>query len=126
MAFNIKDSLITMPYGQSLFKGIAEDKGDATDLERIKDTLKHNGLRYFNTPMKAHNLDGFLSINNYHAGFAAVAEYPALTVPMGYTSEGVPKGLTFIGKRLQEKFLLEWAYVYEQASKARVAPKDYN
>jgi amidase len=45
---------------------------------------------------------------------------------MGYTGKGVPKGLTFIAKRLQEKQLLEWAYVYEQASKARVAPKDYN
>jgi len=55
-----------------------------------------------------------------------VAEYPALTVPMGYTSEGAPKGLTFIAKRLQEKQLLEWAYAYEQASKARVTPKDYN
>ena len=126
MGFNANDSLIRMPYGQNLFKGIIEDKGDAAYLERIKDTLKTNGLKYFDTPMKAHNLDGFLSINNYHASFAAVAEYPALTVPMGYTGKGVPKGLTFIGKRLQEKFLLEWAYVYEQASKARVAPQDYN
>jgi amidase len=52
-----------------------------------------------------------------------VAEYPAITVPMGYTKEGKPKGLTFIAKRLQEKMLLEWAYVYEQASKARKAPE---
>tara|TARA_R110002124_G_scaffold205585_1_gene371908 strand:- start:8222 stop:9883 length:1662 start_codon:yes stop_codon:yes gene_type:complete len=126
MAFNLNDSLKTMPYGQSLFKGIVEDQGDVEYLERIKDTLKSNGLQYFDNPMKANNLDGFLSINNYHAGFAAVAEYPALTVPMGYTSVGTPKGLTFIGKRLQEKQLLAWAYVYEQASKARVAPKNYN
>lgn len=126
IAFNLKDSLNTMPYGQRLFNGIANDLGDATYLERIKDTLSSNGKRYFDNPMKAHNLDGFLSINNYHAGFAAVAEYPALTVPMGYTVDGGPKGLTFIAKRLQEKQLLEWAYVYEQASKARVAPKDYN
>lgn len=126
MAFNVKDSLTSMPYGQKLFQGIVDDKGDAAYLERIKDTLKTNGMQYFDTPMNANNLDGFLSINNYHAGFAAVAEYPALTVPMGYTGEGVPKGLTFIGKRLQEKQLLEWAYVYEQASKARVAPKNYN
>ena len=126
MEFNLKDSLKTMPYGQGLFKGISEDNGDAEYLKRIKDTLKINGLQYFNNPMKAHNLDGFLSINNYHAAFAAVAEYPALTVPMGYTSEGAPKGLTFIAKRLQEKQLLEWAYAYEQASKARVTPKDYN
>jgi amidase len=126
MNFNVKDSLKTMPYGQNLFKGIADDKGDSNYLERIKDTLKTNGKQYFDVPMRTNKLDGFLSINNYHAGFAAVAEYPALTVPMGYTSDGKPKGLTFIGKRLQEKFLLEWAYVYEQASKARVAPQDYN
>ncbi|MFP4845563.1 amidase family protein [Winogradskyella sp. PE311] len=126
MIFNLKDSLNTMPYGQNLFKGIAEDKGDEQFLERIKDTLHTNGKKYFNIPMDTNNLDGFLSINNYHAAFAAVAEYPALTVPMGYTGEGVPKGLTFIGRRLQEKQLLEWAYVYEQSSKARVLPKNYN
>ncbi|WP_431111117.1 amidase family protein [Winogradskyella poriferorum] len=124
--FNLKDSIKTMPYGQSLFKGIVADKGDANYLMRIKDTLSRNGKQYFDVPMREHNLDGFLSINNYHAAFAAVAEYPAITVPMGYTDKGVPKGLTFIAKRLQEKQLLEWAYVYEQASKARVSPKDYD
>ena len=126
MAYNIKDSLNTMPYGQKLFQGIADDTGDAEFLERIKDTLKTNGRQHFDIPMKAHNLDGFLSINNRHAAFAAVAEYPALTVPMGYTEKGEPKGLTFIAKPLQEKRLLEWAYVYEQASNARKAPKNYN
>ena len=126
MAYNIKDSLKTMPYGQKLFQGIADDTGDAEFLERIKDTLKTNGRQYFDIPMKAHNLDGFLSINNRHAAFAAVAEYPALTVPMGYTEKGEPKGLTFIAKPLQEKRLLQWAYVYEQASNARKAPKNYN
>lgn len=126
MTFNLQDSLKTMPYGQKLFQGIADDMGDEEYLIKIKDTLSTNGKQYFDIPMEAHNLDGFLSINNYHAAFAAVAEYPALTVPMGYTSAGVPKGLTFIAGRLQEKQLLEWAYVYEQASKARVTPKDYN
>ena len=126
IAFNLEDSLKTMPYGQNLFKGIAEDRGDANYLERIKDTLNTNGKQYFDIPMKAHNLDGFLSINNYHAGFAAVAEYPALTVPMGYTKEGAPKGLTFIALPYEEKQLIQWAFIFEQASKARVAPKDYN
>jgi amidase len=45
---------------------------------------------------------------------------------MGYTSEGVPKGLTFIAKPLTEYSLLQWAYVYEQASRMRVLPKNYN
>ncbi|NNE30783.1 MAG: amidase [Winogradskyella sp.] len=126
ITYNLKDSINTMPYGQRLFVGIQNDEGDAIFLERIKDTLKTNGKKYFDNPMANYNLDGFLSINNYHAGFAAVAEYPAITVPMGYTGNGTPKGLTFIAQRLQEKQVLEWAYNYEQASKARVAPKAYN
>ena len=126
IAFNKKDSVNRMPYGQNLFYGIASDDGDLDYLKAIKDTLKTNGTSYFNIPMRKHNLDGFLSVNNSHAAFAAVAEFPALTVPMGYTNEGEPKGLTFIAKPLQEKQLLEWAYAYEQASKARVSPKNYN
>ena len=124
--FNNNDSLNTAPYGQKLFKGIVADKGTDEDLKRIIDTLNLNGKRYFDVPMKAHNLDGVLSINNYHAGYAAMAKYPALTVPMGYTDKGAPKGLTFIGKSLSENKLLEWAYNYEQASKERVPPKGYN
>lgn len=124
--FNKKDSLNTMPYGQKLFEGIVADIATDEEFKKIKNTLKTNGRTYFDTPFKAHDLDGFLSINNYHAGFAAVAEYPALTVPMGYTSKGKPKGLTFIGKPLSEKRLLQWAYIYEQVSKRRQAPKNYN
>lgn len=124
--FNKKDSLNTMPYGQKLFEGIVADIATDEEFKKIKNTLKTNCRTYFDTPFKAHDLDGFLSINNYHAGFAAVAEYPALTVPMGYTSEGKPKGLTFISKPLSEKRLLQWAYIYEQVSKRRQAPKNYN
>lgn len=124
--FNKSDSLKTMPYGQTLFLGITNDDGNEVFLERIKDTLKINGKQYFNIPMKAHNLDGFLSINNYHAGFAAVAEYPAITVPMGYSEKGVPKGLTFISKPLSEKQLLAWAFIFEKSTKRRKPPINYN
>jgi len=123
--FNKKDSLKTMPYGQKLFYGIVDDKATDEEFTSMKKVLYDNGKSYFDIPMKAHNLDAILSINNYHAAFAAVAEYPALTVPMGYTTEGVPKGITFIGKPFAEKSLLEWAYVYEQASNMRKAPKNY-
>ncbi|TXE15978.1 amidase [Psychroserpens burtonensis] len=126
MAFNKADSLNVMPYGQSLFQGIADDFATEEEFTKIKATLKTNGKRFFDEPMTAHHLEGVLSINNYHAGHAAVAEYPAITVPMGYTDEGVPKGLTFISSRLTEKQLLQWAYVYEQASKMRIAPINYN
>lgn len=126
IVFNNQDSINRAPYGQKLFKGIVADLGTEFELEAIKDTLKTNGKLFFDIPMKENNLDGIVSINNYHAGFAAVAEYPAITVPMGYTSTGKPRGLTFISKPLSEKKLLQWAYAYEQASKRRKAPKNYN
>lgn len=124
--FNKKDSINTMPYGQKLFEGIVADNATDEEFDAIKNILKTNGKLFFDTPTKAHNLDGFLSINNYHAGFAAVAEYPAITVPMGYNEKGAPRGLTFISEPLSEMELLGWAYDYEQATKKRVAPKNYN
>ena len=124
--FNNEDSLNRAPYGQKLFKGIVDDKGTIQYLDSIKNDLKLKSKLFFDTHVKEHKLDGFLSINNYHAGYAAAAEYPALTVPMGYEDNGSPKGLTFISKPLSEKTLLEWAYVYEQSSKKRVPPINYN
>jgi amidase len=124
--FNKKDTLKRAPYGQALFQGIVADRGTSEDLESIKDTLSTNGKLFFEVPMKAHNLDGILSINNFHAGYAAVAKYPAITVPMGYQTDGKPRGLTFIAKPFQEKSLLQWAFDYEKASNKRTAPKNYN
>ncbi len=76
--------------------------------------------------MKEHDLDAVLSINNYHAGYAAVAKYPAITVPMGYTSENKPMGLTIIGKPFTEEQLLQFAHVFEKNSKRRKTPVNYN
>ncbi|MEO6348211.1 MAG: amidase family protein, partial [Aquaticitalea sp.] len=126
IAYNSKDSLNTMPYGQKLFDGIASDSASNKEFEDIKKILKTNGQLFFDTPMKAQNLDGVLSINNEHAAEAAVAEYPAITVPMGYAKNGAPRGLTFIAGRLQEKFLLQWANLYEKTSKMRLTPINYN
>lgn len=122
---NEEDTLTSAPYGQKLFRGIVADTGNADYLVKIKDTLKTNGRKFIEEQMVANNLDGILSINNYHAGFAAVAEYPAITVPMGYATDGKPKGITFISRPLTEKTLLEWAFAYEQASKERKSPQSF-
>ncbi|MCC1485148.1 amidase family protein [Winogradskyella immobilis] len=126
VAFNDLDSLKTAPYGQRLFHGIVTDSTTKDELNAMRDVLRTNGRKFFDTPMDAHNLDGILSINNFHAGFAAVALYPALTVPMGYRNNGQPRGLTFIAKSKEELKLLSWAKAYEDASKMRVSPKNYN
>ncbi|TBW28489.1 amidase family protein [Gramella sp. KN1008] len=124
--YNSEDTLARAPYGQALFLGIIKDSATAQEFAAIKDTLKRNGTRFFEKPMKEHDLDAVLSINNYHAGFAAVAKYPAITVPMGYTSNNAPKGLTFIGKPFTEQQLLQWAYAFEQTTNRRKTPENYN
>ena len=51
----------------------------------------------------------------------AISGYPNLTVPMGLV-RGLPVGMSFIGPAYSDGKLLQAGYVYEQASKARVAP----
>ena len=125
VAFNKQDTLIHIPYGQQLFEGIVNDSTTADDFADIKRNLEETGRRYFDVSMDTHKLDAVLSINNFHAAYAAVAKYPALTVTTGYTDEGESKGLTFIGKPLSEKLLLQLASKYEEASKQRKLPALY-
>ena len=125
VAFNLKDSLLRAPYGQQLFEGIVEDKTTLAALEIIKTNLTNSGRKYFQA-LKDDDLEAILSINNYHSGFAAVANYPTLTVPMGYKNSGEPISLTFIGTPLSERKLLEIGYAFEQLTKVRKIPKNYH
>ena len=124
VAFNLKDSLLRAPYGQQLFEGIVEDTTTLATLEIIKTNLTNSGRKYFQA-LKDDDLEAILSINNYHSGFAAVANYPTLTVPMGYKNSGEPISLTFIGTPLSERILLEIGYAFEQLTKVRKMPKNY-
>lgn len=48
--------------------------------------------------------------------------FPAINVPMGYTREVLPAGITFFGRPWDEATLIRLAYSYEQATKHRRAP----
>ncbi len=125
IVFNQQDSIKRIPYGQQLFEGILNDNTAIEELDNIKENLKKIARNYFDIHIDTYQLDAVLSINNYHAGYAAVAKYPALTVPMGYTSKGEPKGLTFIAKSFSEALLLQLGSAYEQATKERKEPANY-
>ncbi|PJB13621.1 MAG: amidase [Flavobacteriales bacterium CG_4_9_14_3_um_filter_40_17] len=125
VAFNLQDTLIRVPYGQQLFQGIIKDTTSGEAFDKIKIGLHKAGSEYFDDPIDAYQLDAILSINNYHAGFAAVAKHPALTVPMGYKTSGEPIGLTFIAKPFEELKLLKLGLAFEQLTHARVIPKSY-
>ncbi len=125
MAFNLQDSTARSPYGQARFEGVVNEKVKGEELNEVRTKLHQAGMSYFNTPMDSLNLDAVLSINNYSAGFAAVAKYPALTVPMGYGKNGEPFGITFISRPFEESKLLRWGYAFEQVTRARKNPTGY-
>jgi amidase len=125
VAFNLKDSLLRAPYGQQLFNGIVSDTTTLAALEIIKKNLRNSGQKYFQA-LKDDDLEAILSINNYHSGYAAVAKHPTLTVPMGYRSSGEPISLTFMGRPFSERKLLEIGYAFEQLTKVRKTPKNYD
>lgn len=56
------------------------------------------------------------------SSLAAVAGYPSITVPAGFAF-GLPLGISFIGKAWSEPTLIKLAYAFEQATKARKAPR---
>jgi amidase len=124
VGFNKKDSLLRAPYGQQLFEGIVKDSTTLAQLEVVKANLKSEGEKYLQV-LKDENLDAILSINNYHSGIAAVSFHPTLTVPMAYKKSGEPVSLTFIGVPFSERNLLEIGYAFEQLTKARKTPKNY-
>jgi amidase len=51
--------------------------------------------------------------------------FPAITVPMGFTYDTLPAGLTFVGRSFSEGSLIKYAYGYEQATKHRRPPTGF-
>ncbi|MFK8162257.1 MAG: amidase family protein [Lewinella sp.] len=123
--YNLQDTLVRIPYGQGRFAGILDLDLSPADYPVLKKRLHDEGVRFLETPMKQFKLDAILAINNYGAGVAAVAQYPCLTVPMGYTEEGAPKGLTFVGRPYSEDRLLLMGAAFERLAGGRVGPVGY-
>ena len=111
--FNSSDSLTNIPYDQARLDGILEQDLNDRELDSIRQKLISSGKSYFDAVMDNNDLDAVLSINNYHASQAAVAIYPAITVPMGFRVSGEPAGLTFIAKSREEDKLFQMALRFE-------------
>jgi amidase len=125
VAFNEQEPELRMPYGQERLEGILADKTSEDEFQKIRKALMDGGRQFFNEPWEAHQLDGILSINNRHAGFAATAQNPAITVPMGYRESGEPVGLTIIVRGFQVPLAFQIAYAFEALQPVRKAPVGY-
>ena len=122
MTFNKKDSVKYMPYNQNIFDGIMADTTSTKAFRKIKKELYENGTAFFQEPIKEHNLDAILSINNYHSAEAAVGLHPCLTIPMGYKKNGEPIGLTLIASPLSEVTLYSIGASVEKILNSRKMP----
>lgn len=55
---------------------------------------------------------------------ASLTRLPAISVPAGFTDDGLPVGVELVGLEYQEQHLLELAYGIEQVIQARRAPPE--
>ena len=102
--------------------GIAELK-DVNVYEDATKQLKEMALAALDAAFADNKADVLVSVNNYHSAFYTTSNYPAISVPLGKRKNGMPVGVTLIGKPGSEAKLLSYAYALEQATKLRVDPK---
>ena len=139
--FNERNRDKEMPYfGQDLFLK-AEAKGGLTSKEYVEALEKCRRLTRIegiDAVMEKFHLDALVAptggpawvtdlINGDHftggsSTPAAVAGYPAITVPVGFVC-GLPVGISFFGRAYSEPTLIKLAYSFEQATKHRRAPR---
>jgi len=139
--FNEKNRDREMPYfGQDIMTK-AEAKGPLTSKAYVEALRKNHLLtrsQGIDFVMKKHRLDALVAptggpawptdwVNGDHftggySSASAVAGYPHITVPAGFVF-GLPVGISFFGGANSEAKLIKIAYAFEQATKARRAPK---
>lgn len=104
--FNQQNMELHAPYDQSLLMKTDRCTISYDSINQIKEGLESMARMHFKSMLEEEKVDAILSINNFDAGYAAMAKYPALAIPMGVDKEGEPKALTLIGLPFQEQKLL--------------------
>lgn len=123
--FNNRDPDLRIPYGQSLVDMMASINLTNEEVEQLRSELQGWGKRTLDRVFVENNIDILVGINNHQASVAALANYPALTIPMGYGEDGQPLGLTLIAPSFQEQLLIDAGAQLEKLINARQTPKRY-
>jgi len=123
--YNLQDSTMRAPYGQGRFISSRDNKTSNDEMKEIKERLEKETRAFLDEQLVVKDLDAILSINNYDASNAAMAKYPCLALPMGYTDTGEPQSMTLVGKRFDETKLYSIGSWFESKIFKRTAPKGY-
>jgi amidase len=127
-------------FGQEIFLLAEETTGldDPTYLEALR-TSKRLMQEGIDGTLDRFDLDAIVSLTNSppwttdlvngdhfltaSSTPAAVAGYPNVTVPAGFSFGELPVGINFIGRRWGEPTLIKLAHGFEQGTKVRHAPR---
>lgn len=60
-----------------------------------------------------------------NAQLSPALDFPTMTVPAGFTNDGLPASIQFLGREFDEETLFELSYSYEQNSRQRRPPKEF-
>ena len=141
IAWNERNARAEMPwFGQEIFLQ-AEAKGPLTEqayLDALAANHRLSRAEGIDAVLAEHRLDALISPSmgpayltdwvsgDHYSGSAtspsAVSGYPHVTVPAGFV-HGLPWGLSFMGGAWSEARLVRYAFAFEQASRARKAPR---
>lgn len=124
-AFNEEALELRTPYGQGLVDMMTELDLSVAALVSLRGELQAAAKTQLEQLFSDFSLDVLLSINNRNASLAALANYPALTIPMGYEESGRPIGLTLIAPSFREQDLIDVGARFEQLSQSRSTPALY-
>ena len=124
-AFNNVEFEVRAPYGQGLIDMMTELNYNEAELEELRAELQAWGREILDRTFIESNLHVLVGVNNHQAGIAALANYPALTIPMGYEKNGRPIGLTLIAPPFQEQLLIDIGVQFEKLTQARRMPSKY-
>lgn len=125
-AYNKADPARRSPFGQDLLEQYAPLSIDisAEDYATMAVDLTRAMTDALDGAFAAHGgVELLVSMSNLHSIFYATAGYPAITVPVGRNDDGLPMGVTFIGKKGQDAQLLSYAHAFEQVTLARIPAK---
>ena len=123
--FNLQRPDLRMPYGQAEVDRMIELDIGPAELETLRDSLQSGARAAMEALFAGSDLDLMLSMDNRNAAFAALANYPALTVPLGYSDSGRPVNLTLFAPPFQEQLLVDVGGRFERLADARRTPADY-
>jgi amidase len=140
IAFNDQHKDTSMPWFAQEIMIQAQAKGPLTEKkyrDALAKDLKMSRTDGIDATMNKYKLDAIVAptgspawvtdlVNGDHSSGAsstpaAVAGYPNINVPAGF-SHNLPIGISFFGRAYSEPTLIKFAYAYEQATKHRRAP----